>query len=426
MGGGPPRRPVLGMPSTRTLFTFILAAFAIGSTVSFQTTPLEASFAPRPQQSAVAAVPQKVSDSMLVVSAKEHALVMQDPSTGARTAFFRVGLSPESVAISEDGRTAVVTNHGARLSGNSICIVDLYATNLVRTIPLEVSSQNRDQSITKRSFYRPSGVTFIPGKKRVVVSCEVEGVLLLVDLVEARVIGDCMLNGRGSNAVIVDHSGRFAFVANRESGTVSVVGLDRMRLVKTIEAGGGPAGMALHPVRNEIWLANQNTNSISVIDVDKQQKRLEFACGAMPSDIAFTRDGEYALVVNMQEGEISVFNSESRNTHTVVKLERVTREQGEARPVELGGSFGRSPLPTRVMIGPDGGHAYVATRRSDQLHEIDLSTWVVTRIMPTAIAPTDVAWSRVTRDIQVKTSSNEASRAARLSGSPSTAGAKKR
>ncbi|MGK0483489.1 MAG: hypothetical protein ACJAQ3_003472, partial [Planctomycetota bacterium] len=89
------------MPPTRTLFTFILAAFVIGSAVSFQPTPLEASFEPRPQQSAVAAVPQKVSDSMLVVSAKEHALVMQDPSTGARTAFFRVGLSPESVAISE-------------------------------------------------------------------------------------------------------------------------------------------------------------------------------------------------------------------------------------------------------------------------------------------------------------------------------------
>ncbi|WP_419191078.1 YncE family protein [Saltatorellus ferox] len=406
------------MPPARTLLVLGLVAFAAGSRVSLQTAPAEASYSggTTATGSKPGAARQRSSDSMVVVSAKEHALVMQDPATGARTAFFRVGLSPDSVAITEDGRTAVVTNRGDQLSGNSICIVDLHATNLVRTIPLEVTRQNPDQSITTRSYHRPSGIAFIPGKKRVVVSCEVEGALLLVDLVEARVIGDCLLEANGSNAVVVDHSGRFAFVANRDSGTVSVVKLDRMRLVKSIEAGGGPAGMALHPVRNEIWLANTQTNSISVIDVDEQEERLEFACGAMPSDIDFTPDGKYALVVNMQEGNISVFNSESRRIRTLVDLERVTREQALARPVTMPGHFGRSPLPTRILMGPDGKHAYVATRRSDQLHEIDLSTWKVVRTMPTATAPTDLGWSRVGMEHQLETSSVVETSEARSAG----------
>ncbi len=351
---------------------------------------------------------ERVSDSVLVVSAKEHALVMQDPVTGERTAFFRVGLSPDSVAVTEDGRTAVVTNRGDQLSGNSVCIVDLYATNLVRTIPLEVTRQNPDQSVIKRSYHRPSGIAFIPGKKRVVVSCATEGALLLVDLNEARVIGDCLLEAQGSNAVVVDHSGRFAFVANRDSGTVSVVKLDRMRLVKTIEAGGGPAGMALHPTRNEVWLANTETNSISIIDVEEREEQIEFACGAMPSDLAFTPDGEYAMVVNMQEGNISVFETESRRIRTLVDLRPVSREQAKQRPVLMPGHFGRSPLPTRILIGPDGKHAYVATRRSDQLHEIDLSTWAVTRTLGTATEPTDLSWSRVASDIELETSSASA------------------
>ena len=330
---------------------------------------------------------------------------MQDPVTGERTAFFRVGLSPDSVAVTEDGRTAVVTNRGDQLSGNSICIVDLHATNLVRTIPLEVTRQNLDQSVSKRSYHRPSGIAFIPGKKRVVVSCATEGALLLVDLNEARVIGDCLLEGEDSNAVVVDHSGRFAFVANRGSGTVSVVKLDRMRLVKTIGAGGGPAGMALHPVRNEVWLANTETNSISIIDVEEQEERIEFACGAMPRDIAFTPDGEYAMVVNMQEGNISVFETESRRIRTLVDLEPVSREQAKARPVLMSGYFGRSPLPTRILIGPDGEHAYVATRRSDQLHEIDLTSWAVIRTLKTATEPTALSWSRVSSDIEQETTS---------------------
>ena len=237
------------------------------------------------------------------------------------------------------------------------------------------------------------------------VSCATEGALLLVDLHEARVIGDCLLDGDGSNAVVVDHSGRFAFVANRDSGTVSVVKLDRMRLVKSIEAGGGPSGMALHPTRNEVWLANTATNSISIIDVEEREEQMEFACGAMPSDIAFTPDGKYAMVVNMQEGNISVFETESRRIRTLVDLERVSREQAKARPVHISGHFGRSPLPTRILIGPDGNRAYVSTRRSDQLHEIDLSTWAVIRTLNTAIEPTDLSWSRVASDIEAETSS---------------------
>ncbi len=407
------------MSLLRLSIGFGLAAVAVGSSPIFQATlqasppasePLSASaksfagFELSGGNGSTKPDTERASDSVLVVSAKEHALVMQDPITGERTAFFRVGLSPDSVAVTDDGRTAVVTNRGEQLSGNSVCIVDLHATNLVRTIPLEVSRQNPDQSVVKRSYHRPSGIAFIPGKKRVVVSCATEGALLLVDLHEARVIGDCLLDAEGSNAVVVDHSGRFAFVANSGSGTVSVVKLDRMRLVKTIEAGGGPAGMALHPVRNEVWLANTETNSISIIDVEEREEQIEFACGAMPSDIAFTPDGKYAMVVNMQEGNISVFETESRRIRTLIDLEPVSREQAKARPVRMTGHFGRSPLPTRILIGPDGEHAYIATRRSDQLHEVDLSTWAVVRTLKTATEPTDLSWSRVSSDIELATS----------------------
>lgn len=337
-------------------------------------------------------------DSILVVSAEEHALVLQDPVSGERSAFFRVGISPNAVAVSPDGRTAVVSNRGERMSGTTICVVDLYATNLVRTIPLEVQTKNPDRSVLTRSYHRPSGVAFLPDGRRVLVTCAIEGALLMVDLVQARVTGHVELDAEGSHDVTVDHQGKFAYVANRKSGTVSVVALDRMRLVRNIEAGGGPRGMALHPAKDEIWVTNTDTNSISIIDLETQDERMEFACGAMPVDVKFTPDGRFALVTNMQEGNVSVFESETLRIETLIVLDRVTEAQARLRPVGMPGRFGRSPLPTQVLVAPDGSRAWISTRRDDQLHQVDVGTWKVTTRFPAPTAPDDLGWSSVSAD----------------------------
>lgn len=337
-------------------------------------------------------------DSILVVSAREHALILQDPETGKHNAFFRVGQSPTDVAVSVDGCTAVVTNRGLRISGTTISVVDLYATKLVRTIPLIASSNRSDRGKSARAYHRPTGVTFIGKQPRVLVSCAIEGALLLVDLIEARVIGDVELEAADSQNVLVDHSGRFAYVANQGSGTVSVVKLDRMQVVGSIDVGGGPRGMALHPTRNEIWVTNTQTNSISIIDLDTRDERIEFACGAMPSDIVFTPDGELALVANMQEGNVSVFETDSLRIKELVSLDRVTKTQAKLRPVEMPGHFGLSPLPTRILINPEGTRAWISTRRDDQLHELDLKSLEILRKIAAPTAPTCLAWSRVTEN----------------------------
>jgi len=57
------------------------------------------------------------------------------------------------VAVSSDGRTAVVTNRGSQLSGNSICVIDLYASNIVRTIELEVFGTPVRVKVRERPAY---------------------------------------------------------------------------------------------------------------------------------------------------------------------------------------------------------------------------------------------------------------------------------
>lgn len=338
-----------------------------------------------------------VAEALLVVSAEEHALVLKDPESGERTAFFRVGISPNAVAVSPDGRTAVVANRGERISGTTICVVDLYASNLVRTIPLEAQVKNPDRTMETRAFHRPSGLIFLPDGRRVLVTCAIEGALLMVDLVEARVTGHVELGAEGSHDVAVDHEGRFAYVANRGSGTVSVIKLARMEFERNIEAGGGPRGMALHPIKDEIWVTNTDTNSISIIDLETRNESMEFACGAMPVDVSFTPDGKRALVTNMQEGNVSVFESDSHRIEAVIHLDRVSETQAELRPVNMPGRFGRSPLPTQIIVEPSGERAWISTRRDDRLHLVDLKKRKVVAHFEAPTAPDDLGWSTVSR-----------------------------
>ncbi|MEM6673050.1 MAG: YncE family protein [Planctomycetota bacterium] len=333
-------------------------------------------------------------ESLLVVSAAEHALTVHDPLTGNRRAYFRVGIAPSSVAVSSDGRTAVVTNRGSQLSGNSICVIDLYASNIVRTIELTVSDQRPNGDVVEREYHRPSGAIFLPDRPRVLVTCATEGALLLVDLINARVVADVLLDEIDAEGVVLDHTGRYAFVSHRSSGTVSVVSVDGMRVVETIDAGGQPSGMALHPDKNEVWVANRTTNSISIIDADALRERTEVPSGAMPVDLDFTPDGRNALVLNHQEGNVSVIDTESLRVRTVITLNRVTPQQAQDRPVDQPAAFGRSPLPTRITVDPMGERAWVATARDDRITEVDLKRWRLRRSIDTLREPICVELSQ--------------------------------
>lgn len=338
---------------------------------------------------------QADTERLLVISAKEHALILVDPATARRQAIFRVGLAPEDLAVSADGRTAVVSNRGDELAGTTITVLDLASQKVARTIVLETRLQRPDGSEVVRRFHRPTGLALVARDTKVLVACASESAVLLVDLAEGRVEGEVRIDTRDPMRIVLGHDGRHAFVSSRTSGAVSVIDVEEMRIVRRVQAGAGASAMALHPKRNELWVANSDVNTLSIIATDALEEIVEFPCGAMPSDVAFTADGRHVLVTNLQEGNISVFVSETRRVHTVVDLEHVAVDLAEARPAPSGGNFGTSAFPTCLLMHPSGKTAFVAMNRSDSVTEIDLATWRPVRKLDVLRLPTGMAWSRV-------------------------------
>lgn len=345
--------------------------------------------------------------SLLVVLPKENALVFLDPVTGKEQSRVPVGLNPREVRVSPDGELAVVANEGIGTGVSSLSVVDLRTRRLQHTLPLQIERHDPEADtpelrVTVERFMGPRGLCFTPDAKRVLVTCEGAHSLLLVDLVSGSVIAAIDTEQERPSQVLLDRDGRRAFVSNERSGSISVIDLSRRRLEQVLETGGGAHGLALHPMKDELWVANFETNSISVVDTKTLEERIEFPCGTYPVRLQFTNDGQQLWCVNYQGGSVSVFDAETRRLVQEVALERVSEDEALERPLQPHQqSFGRSSLPVSLQASRDGNSMWVVCTRSDRIGVIDVKQLQVTNYISTSPHPRGLAWTSTTTGPQL-------------------------
>jgi DNA-binding beta-propeller fold protein YncE len=77
------------------------------------------------------------SGDVLVVLEKDAARArLVDPGSGATLTTLPTGPFPHEVAVSPDGRTAVVADYGAQTPGRTLTVLDLAGRRVVRTVDL--------------------------------------------------------------------------------------------------------------------------------------------------------------------------------------------------------------------------------------------------------------------------------------------------
>ncbi len=339
---------------------------------------------------------------LLVVNQAEGVVTVLDPTGGEVLSTIRVGLGPHEIAVSPDGRMAVVSNYGLEQSGDSLSVIDTENQRLLRNIPLILEEHRPDLGLVTRTFHRPSGLTFTRDGERVLVTSEDEQVLLLVDISAGRVLAAIETEQTLSGQVLLDRDGKRAFVANSGSGSISVIDLGRRRLIRNLETGGGSQGMALHPSKDELWVANSETNSISVIDTQTLAELAEFPCATDPVRLAFMPDGSALLCVNRQEGSVSVFETENhRLLHEIRLRKREVNVDEDPVAVSQPSDLRRSCEPTSIQLAPGGLTAWVTCSRSGLLAELDLRAFTVRRYLETGSEiPLTVAWSGFEDDVK--------------------------
>lgn len=323
--------------------------------------------------------PGSVGAGTLVVANKAEATAsLVDIATGDVRATLPVGEGPHEVAISPDGRLALVGNYGVRNApGSSLTLIDVPGAAVVRTIDLG-------------KYQRPHGIVWLADGVQAVVTAETNKALLVVDTADGRVVSAVDTDAEVSHMVAVAPDGSRAFVTNIRSGSVTVVDLRTNTRVDNLPTGEGAEGVAVTPDGATVWVTNRAADTVTVLDARSLEVLATLESPSFPIRAVATADGRRVLVTNARSGDVSVFDAANRTLERRLSL-RVEASEVEGRL--FGDAFGTSSVPIGIVVTPDGTRAFIAHSNADQISVVDLESWRVTGTLKAGKEPDGMAVS---------------------------------
>jgi len=164
-----------------------------------------------------------------------------------------------------------------------------------------------------------------------------------------------------ANITVTPSSFGNAYIANFNSGNVSVISTETGQVTATIASGSNPVGVAISPDQTFVYVTNTGSNSVSVIDTRSNSVIATINVGQNPIGIVISPDGSKLYVANSVDNTVSVI---STLTNTVIAK------------VNVGTS------PAGITISPDGGTLYVGNDNSSSVSVISTATNTVSATIP--------------------------------------------
>ena len=321
---------------------------------------------------------------ILVVANQEGASATVLDAASMRTiATVPVGVGPHEVAVSYDGRWAVVTNYGDRTTqGNTLSVIDLTAPTpaVTRTIDLG-------------EYHRPHGVTFVGLGNKLAVTSETSQRLLIVDFPSGRIDTALATNARGSHMVAARRDGRRAWTANISDGTVTEYDLDTRRTVRTYPGAPQNEGIAVTPGGVQVWVGSNSAHTVTVLDVARGTPTDTLAGFGTAYRIGISRTGTVALVNDPVKNRIWMYAVGSRKQIAEIDLAKV-----EGVKATTGGAPGEAGAgPEGITFDPISDVAYVTLHGTNQVVAVDLRQRKVIGFGPVGAGPDGIAYSQYVR-----------------------------
>jgi YVTN family beta-propeller protein len=323
----------------------------------------------------------KDSGTLLVLNKSDNTVSLIDLVTKKTVGTIPTGVGPHEVAVSPDGKIAVVTNYGAQTAGSSLTVIDVQAKKVVRTIDLG-------------EYRRPHGIMWLKGNE-VAVTAEGNKALLLVDVNGGKITSSVVTDQNVSHMVVVSPKHGKAFVANIGSASVTVIDLKSAKRTMDIATGAGAEGIDISPDEKEVWVTNRAANTVSVIDVGSLKVTTNLESKDFPIRAKFTPDGRHVLVSNARSGDVAVFDAATKKEIKRISMQVKATEASSTGGRIFGNQFGQSPVPVGILVAPGLRHAFVANTNADIVTMIDLKTWEIADRLVAGKEPDGLGYSKL-------------------------------
>ena len=315
----------------------------------------------------------------MILSKADHVLSIVDPATLTVVAQIPSGPDPHEVIASTDGAFAFISNYGSG-AYNTITPVDLVRQKALPVIDLG-------------PLRGPHGLAFAGGK--LWFTAEAAKAIGSYDPATNKVDWALGTGQNRTHMIFVSADAKRIVTTNVNSGTVTIIEPSAPRRgpgpgpggpppgpgvaprpewdETVVPVGNGAEGFDVTPSGKEAWVANAQDGTISIIDLAGKRVVQTLAADVRGANrLKFTPDGALAFVSTLGGPNVTVLNVASR---TVVKRVPVGR-----------GAAG-------ILMQPDGLRAYVACTPDDDVAIIDVKTLTVIRRIAAGKQPDGLAWA---------------------------------
>lgn len=300
---------------------------------------------------AVAALLSPAAAATLIVGNKvENTVSFVDLENGVEVARRDTGRAPHEIAVSPDGKRAVVVSYRADgYVGETLDVFDVERAEKIATISIA-------------GHKAPHGLKWLPGTSRVIATTEGSKEVIIVDVDNGEVVDAAPTGAEGAHMVALSPDAKRAFAASIGGGYFVAYDLDPLKARKTVKAGDGAEAITVTPDGKEIWVGNNDSRSIMVFDAKKLKKKTEIKTEGVPIRVEISPDGAVAAVSEADRNRVLVFDVATR-----VLLRMIDLPEGAIVPVTM-------------LFAPDGAALFVAATGSSKVIEIETSGWTVARV----------------------------------------------
>ena len=235
----------------------------------------------------------------------KNTIVIDNSSIPQKSGYTSTSIQfPHHIYLSPDGKKLSIGVPGVDLSeGHSgshenkgrILIVDAKNGNILANTELPKPNHN--------SIFSPDG------KEIWTTLMEHEGKTLVYD-VQTMTLKNTILVGEEPAEVTFSVDGKYAFTANGEGNSVSVINIDTKKVIKTIAVGTEPVG-AWMGVDGNMYVDNEVSQTVSVIDVAKLAVVETINLGFTPGYVAYNQALNELWVSNARQSFVYYFTREN-------------------------------------------------------------------------------------------------------------------
>lgn len=294
--------------------------------------------------------PTIMAQTLVVGNKREHTVSFIDLKSGVEYARTETGKAPHEIAVSPDGKTAVVVSYrGPSFIGNKMHVFDIASGMQTGVIDL---GKNK----------APHGLKWVPGTTKVVGTTEASQSAFMADIAEMKLVNSVKTNQRGSHMVALAPDSEKAYVSNINSGSFTVIDMKTFVKIKDVKAGEGTEAVAVSPDGKQIWVGNNASKTIAVFDAESLGKRHEIKTDGIPIRVEISPNGKNIAVSEPDLSRVRIYDANTYTPITSIDLAEVDAK-----------------IPVTMLFSPDGTKLWVACTGSEKVVEIDTDDWSVAR-----------------------------------------------